>query len=98
MEKSQFQNPWFPYLLLLPQMGIIAVFFLWPAAEAIRSSFFLEDPFFGKATYVGLDNYRDALSASDYKRTAWYTAAVMPATSRAVFPCSLGYASMSTPH
>ena len=63
-----------PYLLLAPQMVIIAIFFLWPAAEAIKSSFFLEDPFFGKATYVGLDNYRDALSASDYRRTAWFTA------------------------
>nr|WP_174823271.1 ABC transporter permease subunit [Ruegeria arenilitoris] len=55
-------------------MGIIAVFFLWPAAEAIRSSFFLEDPFFGNATFVGLDNYRVALTGSDYQRTAWFTA------------------------
>ena len=62
-----------PYLLLAPQMIIIAVFFIWPAAEAIRASFFLEDPFFGNATFVGLQNYADALSASDYQRTAWFT-------------------------
>ena len=74
MQKAQFTNPWMPYLLLAPQMLIIAVFFLWPAAEAIRSSFYLEDPFFGNATYVGLANYADALSASDYRRTAWFTA------------------------
>ena len=74
MDKSQFRNPWFPYLLLLPQMAIIAVFFLWPAAEAIKSSFYIEDPFFGNATFVGLENYSDSLSASDYKRTAWFTA------------------------
>ena len=74
MEKSQFKSPWMPYLLLMPQMVIIGIFFLWPAAEAIKSSFFLEDPFFGNATFVGLDNYRDALTASDYKRTAWFTA------------------------
>ncbi|RMF34828.1 MAG: sugar ABC transporter permease, partial [Alphaproteobacteria bacterium] len=62
-----------PYLLLTPQMAIIAIFFLWPAAEAIRSSFYLEDPFFGNATFVGLDNYIDALTASDYQRTAFFT-------------------------
>ncbi len=73
MEKAQFKSPWIPYLLLAPQMIIIAIFFLWPAAEAIRSSFYLEDPFFGNATWVGLDNYRDAVSASDYQRTVWFT-------------------------
>ena len=74
MEKSQFTSPWMPYLLLAPQMVIIAIFFIWPAAEAIRASFYLEDPFFGKATFVGLQNYSDSLSASDYQRTAWFTA------------------------
>lgn len=74
MNKAQFGSPWMPYMLLAPQMVIIAIFFLWPAAEAIWSSFYLEDPFFGTATYVGLDNYSDALTASDYKRTAGFTA------------------------
>lgn len=62
-----------PYLLLAPQMLIIAIFFFWPAAEAIRASFYLEDPFFGRATFVGLQNYRDAFAASDYQRTVWFT-------------------------
>ena len=62
-----------PYLLLAPQMIIIAIFFFWPAAEAIRASFYLEDPFFGNATFVGLQNYADAFAASDYQRTVWFT-------------------------
>ena len=73
MNKAQFGSPWMPYLLLAPQMVIIAIFFIWPACEAVWSSFFLEDPFFGNATYVGLDNYTDALTTSDYQRTAWFT-------------------------
>lgn len=73
MEKAQFQNPWMPYLLLAPQMIIIAIFFFWPAVEAIRASFYLEDPFFGNATFVGLQNYADAFAASDYQRTVWFT-------------------------
>ena len=32
------------------------------------------DLFFGTGTFVGLDNYRDALSVSDYRRTAFFTA------------------------
>ncbi len=73
MEKAQFHSPWMPYLLLAPQMIIIIVFFFWPAAEAIRASFFLEDPFFGNSTFVGLQNYSDAFAASDYQRTVWFT-------------------------
>lgn len=80
MKKSVFSSPWLPFLLLAPQMSIIAVFFLWPAGEAIYSSFFVEDPFFGKKTFVAFDNYVDAVSKSDYQRTAiftlWFTACV----------------------
>lgn len=80
MKKSVFTNPWLPYLLLLPQMAIVLVFFIWPAFEAIKSSFYIEDPFFGNATFVGLENYIDAVSKSDYIRTAlftlWFTLAV----------------------
>jgi len=74
MHNAQFGSRWMPYILLVPQMTIIAIFFLWPAAEAIRSSFYLEDPFFGHATFVGLENYTDALTGSDYQRTAFFTA------------------------
>ena len=73
MKKAVFHNPWMPYALLLPQMAIIGVFFFWPAWEAIYSSFFIEDPFFGKKTFVGFDNYTDAVSRSDYIRTANFT-------------------------
>ena len=80
MKKAVFHNPWMPYALLLPQMAIIGVFFFWPAWEAIYSSFFIEDPFFGNKTFVGLDNYTDAISKSDYIRTAnftlWFTVLV----------------------
>ncbi|MBM7068876.1 ABC transporter permease subunit [Actibacterium sp. 188UL27-1] len=73
MKKSVFTQPTLPYLLLAPQMIIIAIFFIWPAFEAIRSSFFIQDPFFGKSTFVGIDNYTDAVGKSDYLRTANFT-------------------------
>ncbi|QUS56140.1 ABC transporter permease subunit [Pseudovibrio brasiliensis] len=73
MKRVQFSHPLMPYMLLLPQLLIVGVFFLWPAAEAIRASFYLEDPFGFGSTFVGLDNFKDVVTASEYGRTAWFT-------------------------
>ena len=73
MNKSQFRSPLYPYLLLIPQLSIVVIFFYWPAAEAIRASFYLEDPFGFSSTFVGLDNFEDMISRSDYVRTANFT-------------------------
>ncbi|MEL6598561.1 MAG: ABC transporter permease subunit [Pseudomonadota bacterium] len=74
MASAQYRSTWMPYLLLFPQMAIVTVFFLWPSAEAVFSSFFLEDPFFGNRTFVGFENYTNAVTRSDYSRAAWFTA------------------------
>ncbi|PPB79972.1 sn-glycerol 3-phosphate transport system permease protein [Albidovulum inexpectatum] len=73
MKSAQFDSRFGPYLLLLPQMAVISIFFLWPAAEAVWASFFLEDPFFGTRVFVGLENYVTALTSDDYARAAWFT-------------------------
>ncbi|MDX9957997.1 MAG: sn-glycerol-3-phosphate ABC transporter permease UgpA [Clostridia bacterium] len=53
----EFKSRLLPYLLVLPQMVIVVVFFFWPSAQAIWQSFFLQDPFGGKLIFVGIDNY-----------------------------------------
>ncbi|APG48462.1 ABC transporter permease subunit [Phaeobacter porticola] len=73
MKRAGFSTKWMPILLLLPQLVIIAVFFYWPAAHAIHSSFFLQDPFGFGSTYVGIDNYTDLLGSSEYRRVARFT-------------------------
>ena len=73
MKKVQFQSVYWPYLLLLPQLSIVIIFFYWPSAEAIRASFYLEDPFGFGSTFVGLDNFTDTLSSSQYARVANFT-------------------------
>ena len=73
MKRAGFSNHWFPILLLLPQLLIIAAFFYWPAFEAIRTSFYLQDPFGFGSTFVGLDNYTDLLSSNEYRKVAWFT-------------------------
>ncbi len=80
MKRVVFGHSWLPYAFLLPQMAIIVVFFYWPAAEAVRSSFYLEDPFGFGSTFVGLENYTTALTGNEYQRvarfTAWFTVIV----------------------
>lgn len=56
-KRTIFRNKLLPYLLLTPQLAVTIVFFLWPAAQAVRQSFFREDAFGLKTTFVGLGNY-----------------------------------------
>jgi len=53
---------------------VIFIFFYWPSAEAIRSSFFLEDPFGFGSTFVGFQNYIDTLTSPEYLGIAAFTA------------------------
>lgn len=73
MKRAGFTARWLPILLLMPQLVIIAVFFYWPAAHAVQSSFFLQDPFGFGSTFVGLDNYKDLAGNGEYLSIAWFT-------------------------
>jgi sn-glycerol 3-phosphate transport system permease protein len=55
-----------PALLLAPQLLITAVFFLWPASQALRQSVLREDPFGLRTTFVWLDNFERVLSDPGY--------------------------------
>ncbi|UWR22597.1 ABC transporter permease subunit [Sulfitobacter sp. S190] len=73
MKRAGFATKWLPITLLLPQLIIIAVFFYWPAAHAIHSSLYLQDPFGFGSTFVGAENYSDLAGNSEYRRIAWFT-------------------------
>ena len=68
-----FQSGWLPYLLLLPQLAITVVFFIWPAGEALWYSVQSVDPFGLSSEFVGLDNFRQLLSDSYYLDAFWTT-------------------------
>ena len=74
MKRAQFSSSLLPYLFLAPQLAVIFIFFYWPSAEAIRSSFFLEDPFGFGSTFVGFQNYTDTLASPEYLGIAGFTA------------------------
>jgi sn-glycerol 3-phosphate transport system permease protein len=65
-KRTIFGNKGLPYLLLAPQLVITAIFFLWPAGQAVRQSFLREDAFGLSTTFVGLRNYRALLDSPEY--------------------------------
>jgi len=56
-QQYEFKAKYLPYLLVLPQMLIVFVFFFWPSFQGVWQSFFLQDPFGGRVIFVGLENY-----------------------------------------
>ncbi|MBJ7537957.1 sn-glycerol-3-phosphate ABC transporter permease UgpA [Marinomonas transparens] len=46
-----------PWLLLLPQLLVTAIFFLWPAEQALEQAFYQEDAFGLSREFVGLENF-----------------------------------------
>ncbi|MGD9844094.1 MAG: sn-glycerol-3-phosphate ABC transporter permease UgpA [Variibacter sp.] len=70
MEKrSVFNHKFLPYLLLAPQLVITLVFFYWPASQAVRQSFLLQDAFGLSTTFVWLENYKTLFADPAYYAT-----------------------------
>lgn len=73
LSRPVFRNRLLPYLLVLPQLLITAIFFVWPAGEALWYSLQNLDPFGISSTFVGLDNFKRLFSDSLYLDTFWTT-------------------------
>jgi sn-glycerol 3-phosphate transport system permease protein len=66
MKRTVWKNRWLPYLLVLPQLAVTAVFFFWPALKSLQLSLFRVSPFGDKTTFVGLDNFTKLLGDPEY--------------------------------
>jgi sn-glycerol 3-phosphate transport system permease protein len=71
--KVIFDNKLLPYLLLAPQLIVTAIFFFWPAAEAIRYSFLRQDAFGISVVFVGLENFQELFADERYLQVVWNT-------------------------
>ena len=80
MKRALFGNRLLPWLLLAPQLAVTAIFFLWPAAQAIRQSFLREDAFGLSTSFVGLANYAALLGSAEYLNSVRVTAIFAVAT------------------
>ena len=76
MEKRvTFKGFWLPLLLVAPQIVITAVFFFYPAGQAIWQSLFIPDPFGLSMQWVGLGNF-EYLLGDPFYRASFVTTAV----------------------
>ena len=76
MEKRVTFKGWLlPLLLVLPQAIVSAVFFFYPAGQAIWQSMFIPDPFGLKSQFVGFGNF-EYLLGNSYYRASFATTAV----------------------
>ena len=81
MEKRVlFRSRWLPWVLLMPQLVIIGVFFFWPASQAVLQSLQVQDAFGMSTEWVGLENFRNLLDDPTYlnsfQRTAFFSVLV----------------------
>lgn len=76
MEKRvTFRGLLLPLVLVLPQLAVTAVFFFYPAGQAVWQSLFIPDPFGLKSQFVGLGNF-EFLLKDPYYRASFVTTAV----------------------
>lgn len=76
-----FRGRWLPWLLLLPQLAVIAVFFLWPTLRALRDAFYQSDAFGLGEQYVGLRHFAHTLGSAEYRHAVLLTLAYAVLTS-----------------
>ena len=67
MEKRVvFKSWWLPWVLIAPQVVVIAVFFFWPAGQALVQSLQQSDAFGTSVEWVGLENFRNLWNDESY--------------------------------
>ena len=75
MEKRVFfRSTWLPWVLIAPQVLVIAVFFFWPAAQALVQSVQQSNAFGTSVEWVGLDNFRNLWNDPTYLASFYTTA------------------------
>ena len=74
-QRVTFRGWWLPILLIAPQVLVSAIFFYYPAGQAIWQSLFIPDPFGLSSRFVGLGNF-EFLFSDKYYRASFVTTAV----------------------
>jgi sn-glycerol 3-phosphate transport system permease protein len=78
--RTTFPGQKLPLLLVAPQLALTAVFFLWPAGQAIWFSTQRQDAFGLRTEFVGIENFTDLFADPLYRdsiaRTVFFCAAV----------------------
>jgi sn-glycerol 3-phosphate transport system permease protein len=79
-KRVRFKSWWLPWVLLAPQVAVIAIFFFWPAAQALLQSLQQQDAFGASIEWVGLDNFnrlwKDDSYLASFQTTAMFSVLV----------------------
>lgn len=65
-KRAVYKQSYLPYLLVLPQLVITFIFFFWPAADAIKGSFFRQDAFGIHHQFVWFANFIELFTSANY--------------------------------
>ncbi len=68
-KRVTFRHRFLPYLLVLPQVAVTIIFFIWPAWQALEQSFYIEDAFGFSRTFVWFQNYSELFADPGYLRS-----------------------------
>lgn len=93
--RGTFPHRLLPYLLLAPQLAITAIFFYWPAGQALYQSLLREDPFGLRSQFVGLANFRRVFSDPNYLNSLEVTVIFSVATAFIALGIALALAVMA---
>ena len=61
-----FRSSWLPWALLAPQLVVIALFFFWPAGQALVQSLQQSDAFGMSVVWVGFENFQHLYKDESY--------------------------------
>ena len=79
-KRVRFKSWWLPWVLLAPQVAVIAIFFFWPAGQALVQSLQQQDAFGTSVEWVGLENFErlwnDESYLASFKITAVFSVLV----------------------
>ena len=73
--RTTFPGVVLPVLLVAPQLALTAVFFLWPAGQAVWSSTQRQDAFGLRTEFVGCENFSELFADPLYLESVWRTVA-----------------------
>ena len=90
--RATFPGLFVPLLLLVPQLAVTFVFFVWPAARSLLSSLYAQDAFGLSETFVGLDNFARVLADPDYLKALGTTLLFALATAALAMGAALALA------
>lgn len=71
--KVVFRGRLLPLLLIAPQLAVTLVFFIWPAAQAVWQSLWLEDAFGFAPQFVWAENFTETLADANWRGAALNT-------------------------